>query len=136
MKQNSENYRSNCPINFVLEIFGDKWTLLIVRDLMFKSKRSYGEFLQSNENISTNILADRLQKLEAAGIAFKEIDKQNKSKFIYTLTEKGKDLLPIMLEITAWSSKHDATTNTPDSFIQAFENDKSGLSSQILNNLK
>ncbi|MBU2970833.1 helix-turn-helix transcriptional regulator [Pseudoalteromonas sp. C2R02] len=136
MKQNSENFRSNCPINFVLEIFGDKWTLLIVRDLMFKSKRSYGEFLQSNEKISTNILADRLQKLEAAGIAIKEIDKQNKSKFIYALTDKGKDFLPIMLEITAWSCKHDATTNTPDSFIEAFEKDKLALSIQILDNLK
>jgi len=136
MKQNSESYRSNCPINFVLEIFGDKWTLLIVRDLMFKSKRSYGEFLQSNEKISTNILADRLQKLEAADIVIKEVDKKNKSKFIYALTNKGKDLLPIMLEITAWSSKHDAKTNTPVSFIQAFESDKVGLSSQILSNLK
>jgi DNA-binding HxlR family transcriptional regulator len=66
---------------------------------MFKSKRSYGEFLQTNEKISTNILADRLQKLEAAGIAIKEIDKQNKSKFIYALTDKGKDLLPIMLQL-------------------------------------
>ena len=103
---------------------------------MFKSKRSYGEFLQSNEKISTNILADRLQKLEAAGIAIKEIDNQNKSKFIYALTDNGKDLLPIMLEITAWSSKHDATTNTPDSFIEAFEKDKLALSSQILDNLK
>jgi len=132
MKHNSENYRSNCPINFVLETFGDKWTLLIVRDLMFKSKQSYGEFLHSNEKISTNILADRLQKLEFAGVVIKEVDKKNKSKLLYFLTEKGKDLLPIMLEITAWSSKYDNKSNTPNRFIQALEEDKVGLSLNIL----
>jgi len=136
MKQNSENFRSNCPINFVLEIFGDKWTLLIVRDLMFKDKRSYGDFLKSNEKISTNILADRLQKLETFQIVTKQADKHNKSKYLYHLTDKGKDLMPIMLEMTAWSHKYDDKTNTPNSFIQALKQDKTALSLKLLSNLK
>jgi len=120
MERNSEHCRSNCPINFVLETFGDKWTLLIVRDLMFKEKRTYNEFLQSDEKISTNILADRLRKLEEHEIVTKAVAPDNRSKIIYSLTTKGKDLLPVMLEITAWSAKHDTATNTPESFMDNF----------------
>ena len=135
MIHNSESCRSNCPINFVLETFGDKWTLLVIRDLMFKGKRYYGEFLDSNEKISTNILADRLQRLESKGVIEKQIDPENRSKLIYRLTAKGKDLLPVMLEITAWSSKHDSQTNTPAPFVAALEQDKVALSRKILTDL-
>jgi len=135
MKHNSENCRSNCPINFVLETFGDKWTLLVIRDLMFKGKRYYGEFLDSNEKISTNILADRLQRLELKGVIEKQVDPENRSKFIYRLTAKGKDLLPLMLEITAWSSKHDDQTNTPAPFVAALKRDKAALSQKVLSDL-
>ncbi len=121
MPHNSNSCRSNCPINFVLETFGDKWTLLIVRDLMFKGKQTYGEFLQSGEKISTNILANRLKRLEEHGIVAKSVAPENESSFIYALTSKGTDLLPVMLEITAWSAKHDTMTNTPDSFFEMFK---------------
>ena len=135
MIRNSKNCRSNCPINFVLETFGDKWTLLIVRDLMFKGKSSYTEFLQSDEKISTNILADRLKKLEEHGVVEKNIASDNRSKLVYSLTRKGKDLLPIMLEITAWSVKHDNSSNTPSSFMSDFAIHKDEMIAKILGEL-
>ncbi|MEH6348061.1 MAG: helix-turn-helix domain-containing protein [Bermanella sp.] len=135
MEHNSENCRSNCPINFILETFGDKWTLLVVRDLMFKGKKYYGEFLESDEKISTNILAERLQRLETHGVITKEKDPDHKSKFIYALTEKGKALLPIMLEVTQWSSTYDALTNTPKEFSEALRVDKDGVKKGVLDRL-
>ena len=98
---------------------------------MFKEKRYFGEFLQSDEKISTNILANRLQNLEAHGVIAKKMDEKNRSKIIYSLTAKGKDMLPIMLEVTQWSSKYDALTNTPPDFQQALKNDKAGLTSTL-----
>ncbi|HLR25076.1 MAG TPA: helix-turn-helix domain-containing protein [Fodinibius sp.] len=98
--------RSDCPISCSLEIFGDKWTLLILRDVMLRGKSSYGEFLQSEEKISTNILADRLSLLETEEFLTKRVSPQNKSKFIYSLTKKGIDLLPIIIEIMAWGAKY------------------------------
>lgn len=135
MEHNSENCRSNCPINFVLETFGDKWTLLVIRDLMFKGKKYYGEFLESHEKISTNILAERLQRLEAHGVITKQKDPDHKSKYIYSLTEKGKALLPIMLEITQWSSTYDSLTNTPKEFAEALRVDKGSVMGEILKGL-
>ncbi len=127
MTQTSENYRSNCPINFVLETFGDKWTLLIVRDLMFKGKSNFREFLKSDEKIATNILSDRLKRLEEHGIVEKSEDEANRSKLNYRLTAKGRDLMPIMLEITAWSAKHDKLTNTPKAFRKTLAEDREGM---------
>lgn len=135
MPRNSKHCRSNCPINFVLETFGDKWTLLIVRDLMFKGKASFGEFLESEERISTNILADRLSRLEQHEIVKKAVAKDKRSKMIYTLTSKGKDLLPIMLEITAWSAKHDSQTNTPPGFLVEFESSRQRMIATMMKEL-
>lgn len=98
--------RSDCPLNFGLEIFGDKWTLLIIRDLMFFGKRYYGEFLESAEGISTNILADRLAMLEKQKIIVKKKSKEHKQKFIYSLTQKGIDLLPVIISIGLWSEQY------------------------------
>lgn len=123
--------RSHCPINYALESFGDKWTLLIIRDLMFKAKTSFNEFLSSNEKISTNILADRLRRLESLGIVSKEVSDENRSKLIYSLTRKGRDLLPIMMEITQWSGRYDPQTNAPDSLLKRLEADKLGLIKDI-----
>lgn len=127
MKISERKYRSHCPINFAQEIFGDKWSLLIIRDLMFKGKKHYSEFLSSDEKISTNILANRLEKLEADGLITKAIDNENNSKKNYALTQKGIDLLPMLLEMIAWSAKYDDETGTPVEFIQKFENDKEAL---------
>ena len=97
--------RSYCPINLSLEIFGDAWTLLVLRDLMFSGKRHFRELLQSDERISSNILADRLALLVKHGILTKSDDPTHKQKAIYSLTEKGIALLPIIVQIGAWSSR-------------------------------
>jgi DNA-binding HxlR family transcriptional regulator len=120
MTYSSDQCRSHCPINFMLETLGDKWTLLVIRDLMFKGKRRFSEFLESDEKIATNILADRLGRLEEHGLVAKTVDEGNRSKYNYALTEKGRDLLPVMLEITAWSAKHDPKTNAPKGFLKQF----------------
>jgi DNA-binding HxlR family transcriptional regulator len=98
--------RSECPLNFGLEVFGDKWTLLIIRDLLLFSKRYYNEFLSSEEGISTNILADRLIHLEKEGLITMEKDAGHKQKKIYKPTQKGLDLMPIILEIGLWSKRY------------------------------
>ncbi|MBL1321577.1 MAG: helix-turn-helix transcriptional regulator [Methylophaga sp.] len=132
MKRCERKYRSHCPINFAQEVFGDKWSLLIIRDLMFKGKKNYSEFLSSDEKISTNILANRLEKLEVDGLITKEIDSENNSKKIYGLTQKGIDLLPMLLEMIAWSAKYDDETGTPAEFIQELEKDKESLIRELI----
>lgn len=123
--------RSACPINYALESFGDKWTLLIIRDLMFKGKTTYGEFLSSDEKMSTNILAERLKRLEERELVTKTVDQTNRSKSIYALTDKGKDLLPLMMEITQWSGRYDKKTNAPKDLLKLLEKDKQGVIAKI-----
>ena len=98
--------RSNCPISCSLDIWGDKWSLLIIRDLMFSKKCRYTDFLKSEEGIATNILATRLQSLEENRIIEKIDDLEGKSKGFYKLTQMGIDLLPILIEIDLWSEKY------------------------------
>lgn len=98
--------RSNCPISSSLDIWGDKWSLLIVRDLMFSKQCTYGDFLKSDEKIATNILASRLQMLETNGIIIKQDHPQSKAKVLYKLTQKGIDLFPVMIEINLWADKY------------------------------
>jgi DNA-binding HxlR family transcriptional regulator len=105
--------RSSCPINVSLEIFGDRWSLLIVRDLILRSYRTYKEFLSSEEGIATNILAERLQRLEKAGIITTSRDAEDRRKIVYRLTEKGIDLAPILVELVLWSAQHEETGAPP-----------------------
>jgi DNA-binding HxlR family transcriptional regulator len=100
------NKRSDCPISRSLDIWGDKWSLLIIRNIMFQNMHTYGEFLSASENIATNILANRLVSLEQAGLITKEEHSESRSKFFYTLTQKGINLLPVMVEITLWGNKY------------------------------
>lgn len=100
--------RSDCPISCSLDVFGDKWSLLIIRDIMLRGKFSYSEFLGSEEKIATNILVNRLSVLEAENILSKEVSPNNKSKFIYNLTQKGADLLPIVIEMMDWGAKYNS----------------------------
>lgn len=115
-------HRSDCPISFSLDYLGDKWTLLILRDLMFTEKSTYGEFLTSQEKIATNILADRLKVLEANGFITSTVSPEKRNKFIYRLTEKGIDLLPVIAELMIWGSKYDSY-DVKD-IIKSLENDK------------
>ena len=101
----SSEPRSYCPINLSLEVFGDSWTLLVLRDLMFGGKRHFRELLQSDEKISTNILADRLARLVEQGMLTKTDDPTHKQKAIYSLTEKAISLLPVIVQIGAWGSR-------------------------------
>jgi DNA-binding HxlR family transcriptional regulator len=100
------HYRSRCPVNFALETFGDMWSLLIIRDIIRFKKRTYGEFLNSDEKISTNILADRLSRLVQVGILRKKTDQDDKRKDIHKLTQKGIDLYPMLLEMILWGVKY------------------------------
>jgi DNA-binding HxlR family transcriptional regulator len=97
--------RSYCPINLSLEIFGDAWTLLVLRDMMFAGKRHFRELLQADEHISSNILADRLARLLEHGLLTKADDPTHKQKAIYSLTEKAIALLPIIVQIGAWGTR-------------------------------
>lgn len=101
-----DDHRSGCPINLSLEVFGDRWSLLILRDMMFGGKRHFREFLRSEEGISTNILADRLRKLAEDGMIKKSSDSSHKQKALYSLTEKAIDLVPVLVCLGAWGSRH------------------------------
>lgn len=142
MKHEDHN-STKCPITFALDIFGDKWSLIILRDILFKDKKYYGEFLSSPEKISTNILASRLLKLESEGLISKARDPDNLSKFIYRLTQKGEDLLPLLLDMIEWSAKYNPQPGVPDSIINGapsnlltrLHKDREALISEILNKL-
>ncbi|WP_054179536.1 winged helix-turn-helix transcriptional regulator [Trabulsiella odontotermitis] len=103
----NENLRSHCAVNFGVEIFGDRWSLLIIRDIVFAGKKTYGEFLKSEEGIATNVLASRLSSLEKEGIIRKTPSPNDGRKDFYVLTEKGLDLIPVVLNIVLWSAKYD-----------------------------
>src|SRR6266481_10185053 len=101
--------RSGCPVSVSLEAFGDRWSLLIIRDLMVRGLRTFKEFRGSGEGIATNILADRLEKLEAAGIITAATEETDARRVNYRLTEKGIDLAPVLLELLIWGTRHEET---------------------------
>jgi len=120
-----------CPIRYISAVFGDKWSLMILRDLMFKERRYYGEFLSAGEGISTNILADRLQKLEQNGIVLKQTDTQNGTKQVYSLSQKGIALLPSMLEMMHWSATYDDQTEVAADFSNDLVHERLKLQDRI-----
>jgi DNA-binding HxlR family transcriptional regulator len=123
--------KSHCPVNFALETFGDSWSLLIVRDIVFWGKRTYGEFLDSGEGIATNVLAARLAHLEQKGILAKGPHETDRRKEVYALTEKGLALIPILLEMSGWSAQHDPETTAPKQFVAAVYADREKMFSLI-----
>lgn len=127
--------RSDCPISFGLDLFGDKWTLLIIRDIMFKGKHYYGDFANSEEKIATNLLADRLNLLCQNGIIFKSKDKDHMQKIVYKLTRKGIDLMPVLVEIIMWSAKYDKDSGVEREFVKAYKKDRDGLLKNIASRL-
>jgi len=102
-------HRSGCPVSVSLEIFGDRWSLLIIRDLMVRGLRTFKEFQEAGEGIATNILADRLRKLESEGIIRSEAEAADGRRVNYRLTEKGIDLAPVLLELLIWGARHEET---------------------------
>lgn len=119
--------RSGCPINFGLEIFGDKWTLLILRDLLMQGKRSFGEFQASEEKIASNILSERLLRLEKAGLLERYVVRRDARLVQYVPTEACRALLPALVEMAYWGATHDARTAAPKSFVRAYEADRPAL---------
>lgn len=128
--------RSDCPISCSLDIWGDKWSLLIVRDLLFSMQCTYGDFLKSEEKIATNILATRLQMLESNGIITKLNHPDSKAKVLYQLTQKGIDLLPIMLEIHLWADKYSTIPPERNAIIKELKNNKEAFIKSYTKQLK
>lgn len=114
VKHMRQDQRSTCPISAALELVGDRWTLLVVRDLMFAGKRHFREFLKSEEAISSNVLADRLASLVENGILKRDGDPTHAQKAVYSLTERGLDLLPLIAAMSAWSQKYEVDTRRPE----------------------
>jgi DNA-binding HxlR family transcriptional regulator len=121
--------RSGCPLNASVEMLGDRWSLLIIRDMMIRGYRLFNEFLRSDEKIATNILADRLKRLEAYGIIRADRDPSDGRKFIYSLTAKGVDLAPVLTEMVLWAARHEETGNQP--LVQAMRDDKEKLIADV-----
>ena len=127
MNSSSPSYRSICPLSSCLDIFGDKWTLIIVRDILFFHKRTFKEFASSKENVATNILSNRLAKLVHLSIISKEKSKHNRKVSIYKITEKGLQLLPVLLEMTLWFCSHeklDEEARKIMNILQTYKEDK------------
>jgi DNA-binding HxlR family transcriptional regulator len=124
--------RSDCPISFALDCFGDQWTLLVVRDLLLKGKCRYQELRQSEEGIASNTLSDRLRALETAGIVERNVSPRNKSGVTYSLTVRGLDLAPLMVELILWSARHDPRTAAEPEFVAAALANRQALIDQIV----
>jgi len=128
-RKSSPKRRSGCPLNASVEILGDRWSLLIIRDMMLRGFRTYKEFLGSYERIATNILADRLQKLIAHGIITTGRDSSDGRKLIYSLTPKGLDLAPVLTEMVLWAAAHEDTAN--QALVREMRKDKEQFLSAI-----
>ena len=123
--------RSDCPISKVLDLVGDKWSLLILRDMLFFGKETYSDLQNSDEKMATNILSTRLEKLEQEGLISKRASEQDKRKKLYKLTEKGIDMLPILLDMIVWSAKYAPDTEIPEGLVEKLKKDREGVIKQF-----
>ena len=105
--------RSDCPLNATLEVVGDRWSLLIVRDLLFKGRSAYKDFLAGGEGIATNVLADRLRRLAVEGVIEKGRDAVDARRLVYRLTTKGLALAPVLVDMIVWGARHYQTAAPP-----------------------
>ena len=128
-KKPSPDRRSGCPLNASVEMLGDRWSLLIIRDMMVRGYRTFKEFLSSDEHIATNILADRLRRLEDYGIITTQPDPSDGRKLFYLLTAKGMDLAPILTEMVLWAAAHEETGN--QALVRLIKKDKSQFLAEI-----
>jgi len=131
MNAQTKSRQTGCPVAYGTDTFGDRWTLLVIRDMLLHGKKTYGDFLDAGEQIATNILAARLKHLEAEGIVQKSRDPNNRRSYIYTLTDKGYDLAPVILEIIKWSGKFIPLNDTRQELLKRIETDRDGLLSEI-----
>ncbi len=124
--------RSDCPISFALDLLGDPWSLLVLRDLMFTDRRTYTDFLRAEERISTNILAERLRRLTSAGLIRRRGSGRGAE---FTLTRKALELLPAMLDLIAWSARFDRHTGAPPAFVSRLRKDRARLQAELTRGL-
>jgi DNA-binding HxlR family transcriptional regulator len=122
-------WRSGCPLNVSVEMLGDRWSLLIIRDMMLRGSKTFKEFLGGYERIATNVLADRLKRLETHGIIKAEADEKDHRKQNYRLTEKGIDLAPVLTEMVLWAAEHEATENP--GLVKIMKKDRKGFEAEI-----
>lgn len=128
--------QTTCPVVFSLDIFGDRWTLVILRDILFSGKSHFGELLASPENIAKNILSSRLDALIKDGMITKHIDPKNKSAFIYRPTPKSLELLPTFIELMKWGIEHNMYTDKSEPYIEMVLNNPTDLHKQVLQKFK
>jgi DNA-binding HxlR family transcriptional regulator len=121
--------RSGCPLNASVEMLGDRWSLLILRDMMLRGYHTFNEFLRSDEKIATNILADRLRRLESYRIIETQRDPADGRKMIYKLTAKGIDLAPVLAEMVLWAARHEETGN--QALVRQMRSDKEQLLASV-----
>jgi DNA-binding HxlR family transcriptional regulator len=133
MKQKNPTYDSGCPIAYALGIFGDQWSLLIIRDMAVKGVHTYGELLNGWEGISTNILAQRLKHLEETGLVTKRRDPENWRSFVYELTQKGRDLAPVIAEIVLWSGNYNTADHAMMGTVEKVQADRKSFEAKIRN---
>lgn len=119
--------RSGCPISYALGIFGDRWTLLVLRDLMLRGRHRFKELLAADEGIATNILSDRLRRLEAHGLVVREADASDRRQQIYRPTRTAVDLIPMLVELIVWGARNDPETALPPEFVEQFDADREAL---------
>ena len=131
MAKLSEDDWHGCPIRYAAKVLGDAWALLILRDMVFKGSRHFGDFVAAPEGVSTNILTDRLKRLETAGIVERRRDPEKAVRVIYELTEKGRDLVPVLLAMIQWSSAWDEAAEVPAEFRQALSEEPVAFASAI-----
>jgi DNA-binding HxlR family transcriptional regulator len=128
--KSKSKHRSGCPVSVSLEVLGDRWSLLIIRDLMVRGFRTFSEFQKSGEHIATNILTERLRSLQAAGILKSQTDSTDGRRVNYKLTEKGIDLAPALLDLLVWGARHE-DTGTPYALIEGMADHREALLAEV-----
>lgn len=131
MSKQTKKHLGGCPVAYGTDIFGDRWTLLVVRDMILHGKRRYSDFLDAEEKIATNILADRLKTLEVEGVVDRAQDPENRRSYIYTLTQKGLALTPIIFEIIRWSGSHLKMNKSRRELLKRIDTDRSNFIAEI-----
>ena len=124
--------RSGCPIGLALDIIGDRWTLLVIRDMALFGKRTYSEFLDSEEGIATNVLSERLKRLERDGTIVVAPDPTDARRKHYSLTPKGWDLVPVLVELALWTARHRSDSDAPAGFVEKADDDRPGLMAWLM----
>jgi DNA-binding HxlR family transcriptional regulator len=131
MKRKIAARRSSCPIACALDVIGDKWTLVVLRDVILARKRYFQELLEGNEGIATNILASRLKLLDAAGLITRRADPAQARRVIYAPTAKALDLLPVLIELMRWSLKYSSGSAAPAQFVRRLAEDQDGFIAEL-----